>query len=312
MTMRRAATIFATFAMALLLLPALATAAAPAIEYSTPSPIRNSEATLRFSIDPKGLETSYEVEIAKVGQSLKSWGMPALAPAGEEPVALAVDVPRYFEGGLTPGTQYHWRVTGWNDAGKTVGTEQLFTTTDGPAPAFTTATASQAGAGQVSFTGKVDPEGAPLTGCRFRWVDKTIFTNAGFEKWAATEMVRFGETVPCSESAKEIGSGTEAVPVSGLATDLAPGEYVFRVEGENAFVGPVSGKGIPFTVSADFGGTGSVGPQSLGPYLSLPAPSAGLPGKSCLKARNAKKAAKKGEKRNHQVLARRRKACGHH
>lgn len=308
--MRRAATIFATLAVALCLLPAAAFAAVPAIEYSTPDPIRNTEATLRFSVDPEGLETSYEVEIAKVGQSLKSSGMPSLIPTGEGPVALEVDVPRYFEGGLIRGTQYHWRVTAWNDDGKTVGTEQLFTTTDGPTPVFATATASQTGLGQVSFTGTVDPEGAPLSGCRFRWVDKTIFTNAGFEKWAATEMVRFGQTVPCGGSAKEVGSGTEAVPVSGLATGLEPGEYVFRVEGENAFAGPVSGKGVPFTVLANFGASGSTGSQSAGPTLSLSAPSLGLPRKSCLKPRNAKKAAKKGEKRNHQKIARRGKACG--
>jgi hypothetical protein len=297
-------------ALALCLLPAAAFAAAPAIEYSTPDPIRNTEATLRFSVDPEGLETSYEVEIAKVGQSLNSWGMPRLAPTGEDPVALEVDVPRYFEGGLIPGTQYHWRVTAWNDDGKTVGTEQLFTTTDGPMPTFATAGGSQTGSGQVSFTGTVDPEGAALTGCRFRWVDKTIFTNAGFEKWAATEMVRFGETVPCDENAKEIGSGTEPVPVSGLATDLEPGEYVFRVEGENAFGGPVSGKGVPFTVSTDFGGSGPSGPQSLGPSLSLPTSSVGLPRKACRKTRNAKKAVKTGKKRTHQKSSRRGKACG--
>lgn len=311
--MRRAATIFATFAIALWLLPALASAAAsPAIGYSTPSPIRNNEATLRFSIDPEGLETSYEVEIAKVGQSLKSWGMPSLAPAGEAPVALEVDVPRYFEGGLIPGTQYHWRVTAWNDDGKTVGADQLFTTTDGPTPVFSTVTASQTGSDQVNFTGTVNPEGAPLTDCRFRWVDKTIFTNAGFEKWAATEVVRFGETVPCGESFEEIGSGTEPVLVNGLATGLEPGEYVFRVEGENAFGSLVHGQGVPFTVSANFGAAGSQGPQAHDSSLASPVSSAGLPHKSCSRARGTKalRSSASGKKRrSHPKSSRHHKAC---
>lgn len=298
--------------MALWLLPAIAAAAAPAIEYSTPSPIRNNEATLRFSIDPQGLETSYEIEIAKVGQGLKSWGMPSLAPAGEAPVALEVDVPRYFEGGLTSGTQYHWRVTAWNDDGKTVGTDQLFTTTDGPTPVFSTATASQTGSDQVSLTGTVNPEGAALTDCSFRWVDKTIFTNAGFEKWAATEMVRFGETVPCGQSFEEIGSGTAAVPVSGLAVGLEPGEYVFRAEGENAFGKLVHGQGVPFTVSANFGAAGSQGLEALGSSLAPPAASTSGPlHKPCSRARNAASRSRANDKkrRSHPKSSKRHKPC---
>jgi len=312
--MRRATAIFTTLAVALCLLPAAATAASPAIEYSTPSPIRNNEATLRFSIDPEGLETSYEVEIAKVGQSLASHEMPGLTPADEDPMALEVDVPRYFEGGLIPGTQYHWRVTAWNDDGKTVGTEQLFTTTDGPTPVFTTATALQTGSDQVSFTGTVNPEGAPLTGCRFRWVDKTIFTNAGFEKWAATEMVRFGETVPCGESVGEIGEGTEPVSVNGKAIGLEPGEYVFRVEGENAFGDLVSGKGVPFTVSVGFGAGGSSGPESSGSSFELPpSPPVGSPAhKFCSRAHRGRTLQSRAnrKKRSHLKSSKRGNACG--
>jgi hypothetical protein len=313
--MKRAAAIFTTLVMALWLLPALAAAAAaPAIEYSTPSPIHNKEATLRFSIDPEGLETSYEVEIAKADKSLEPRAMPALTPAGEDPVALEVNVPRYWEGGLTPGTEYHWRVTAWNDEGKTVGAEQLFTTTDGPTPAFTTITASQTGDNRVGFTGTVDPEGAPLTDCRFRWVDKTTFTYAGFEKWAAVEEVRFGKTVPCGKSVEEIGSGTEPVPVDGEATGLEPGEYVFRVEGENAFGGLVSGKGVPFTVSAGFGAGNLPTPELQGSSIELPAPSVGLP--ACMRAHSHKLLQNRthGKKRRHPKRSQRGRAkgCGRH
>jgi hypothetical protein len=314
--MRRAATFVTTLAMALCLLPALAAAAAPAIEYSSPNPIRNKEATLRFSLDPEGLETSYEVEIAKAGESLKSREMPGFTPAGDDPVALEVNIPRYFEGGLIPGTEYHWRVTAWNDAGETVGGVQFFTTTDGPTPAFATATASQTGSNRVSFTGMVDPEGAPLTGCRFRWVDKTTFTYAGFEKWAAVKIVRFGKTVPCGETVDEVGSGTEPVPVTGEATGLEPGEYVFRVEGENAFGGLVSGHGVPFIVSAGFGAGSSPSPGPHdSPFLESPAPSVGLPARrSCSRAHSdrAPRKGRNGKKLGHAKRHGRGKGCRHH
>jgi hypothetical protein len=306
--MRRAAAIFATLVMALWLLPALsAAAAAPAIEYSTPSPIRNKEATLRFSIDPEGLETTYEVEIAKVGESLKPPGTHAPPLAEEDPVALEVHIPRYWEGELIPGTEYHWRVTAWNDEGETVGAEQLFTTTDGPTPVFTTATASQTGSNRVSFTGTIDPEGAPLTDCRFRWVDKNT-SIYGFEKWAATEEVLFGETVPCSESVQEVGSGTEPVPVDGEATGLQPGEYLFRVEGENEFGGFAHGYGAPFTVSADFVVGSPPAPESP----AAPEPPVELPTrKPCSRAHSGRALHHKshGKKRDRAKKHRHGKAC---
>lgn len=57
-----------------LCVPAMAVAAsAPSIEYRAPSSIRNTEATLHFAIDPEGLETEYEIEVARVGQSLQGW-----------------------------------------------------------------------------------------------------------------------------------------------------------------------------------------------------------------------------------------------
>ncbi|MGN6201792.1 MAG: hypothetical protein ACTHNY_05250 [Solirubrobacterales bacterium] len=224
----------------------------PSIEYSTPDPIRNNEATLHFAIDPGGLDTEYEVEIAQVGESFQDWGMPDLVAAGDEPVALEVQLPRYWEGALSEGREYHWRVRAWNTAGETVGSDQLFTTTDGPAPVFTNLTATQTGPATVTFTGTVDPEGATLTGCRFRWVSPGTFENAGFEKWAATEIVRFGETVPCEESPTEIGSGTEPVSVHAEAT-IESGEWFFRLEGENAFVDAVATGGVPFTVAPGFG-----------------------------------------------------------
>jgi len=314
---RRTATTFVLALLVFAALPAMAVAAAaPAIEYSTPSPIRNEEATLRFSIDPEGLETSYEVMYGEEAGVYHPFHEPidGVLPEGNEPVALEKKIPVFFEGPLKPGTEYHWRVVATNAEGKTEGTDQVFATTDGPKPVFGNGEATQTGLSSVRFSGTVDPEGAPLTGCRFRYVDRMTFLMAGFEKWAATEMVRFGETVPCEESFAEIGSGTEPVTVHGEATGLEPGEYVFRIEGENAYEDSVPVGGVPFTVSPDFG---SGNPPPLGPPAEVLGPPAEVPAspKPC-PPRHAKEHAAKtkkhhGKKRGHSKRHGRGKACGH-
>jgi len=132
---RRALPTFAVALLALAALPAMATAAAaPAIEYSTPSLIRNKEATLRFSIDPEGLETSYEVMYGTEAGNYHPSHEPidGVLPEGNEPVALAKVIPVFFEGGLKPGTEYHWRVVAKNAEGETVGTDQVFTRRSSP------------------------------------------------------------------------------------------------------------------------------------------------------------------------------------
>ena len=258
--------------------PAIA-ASTPTIEYGTPSPIRNQEATIHFTIDPGGLETEYEVDWGRVGEELSHWNMSTPVPAGEEPVAQEVTLPRYWEGGMFPGTEYRWRVRAWNAEGETVGPEQFFTTTDVPAPIFSNGSATQTGPDTVIFTGTVDPEGALLTGCRFRWISPTTYQYAGFEKWAATEIVRFGETVPCKESPAEIGAGTEPVTVHGEAT-VEAGEWYFRLEGENAYEDATASGGIAFKVSPEFGKEPPTEPpahEGGGPPFQPPGPPAEVP-----------------------------------
>jgi hypothetical protein len=239
--------------IALACVPALAVAAPPSVEYLGPNQVRNHEATLWFSVDPNGLETTWEFEYGhEAGVYYPNYEMrDETLPAGEEPVLLKVRVPGYWEGEeLWAGTEYHWRVVAENADGTTEGADQVFTTTDEPAPVFTIGKATQTGSGSVAFTGTVDPEGVPLTNCRFRYVTKSIFVNVGFEKWAAVDMARFGETVPCAESPEEIGSGTEPVSVHAEVTGLELDEYQVRLEGGNAYEDVYPESSIPFTVSA--------------------------------------------------------------
>jgi len=236
-----------------LCIPAAAAASGPpAIGIGVPTDVRNHEATVHFSIDPEGLETEYEFEYGREAgvyfpfHSLWDGEL----PAGDEAVPREAKLPAYFEGGLLPGTEYHYRVVARNAAGVTEGPDEVFTTSDEPAPVFANGPVGPGGPGAVEFTGTVDPEGNELSRCRFRWVTDSIFHNAGFEKWAATEMVTFGEAVPCEEAGGEIGTGTAPVPVHVLVPGLEPGSYYVRVEGGNPYADATAVGGVPFTVTA--------------------------------------------------------------
>lgn len=218
-------------------LPASAAAAGPpAIQYFAPSPLRNHEATLRYSVDPEGLATEYWIEYGLASGDYFEYTYPwkGELPAGDEPVMRSAEVPAHFQAALQSGTTYYWRVIAKNSAGTTEGPEQEFTTTDLPPPGIVTGVATQQTLTSASLAGTVDPEGFPLTGCRFRYVDEHVFHYKGFEGYAATEMVAFGKAVPCEESPGEIGSGNEPVAVHADVSGLKPGPYRFRLEAENA------------------------------------------------------------------------------
>jgi hypothetical protein len=219
---------------------------------------------LRFAIDPGGLETMYEVEWAQVGEELQDWNMPTAVPAGEEPVALAVEIPRYWEGGLLAGTEYHWRVRAWNAENETVGSEQSFATTDGPRPGVANGTAMQAGEGTVELTGTVDPEGVPLSGCAFRYLDLAGYYH-GFDWHDAIGPIRLGPTVPCGESFEAVGSGSEPVAVHAEVAGLEPGEYFFRLEAENQYESSALLAGTPFTVTPSASPAGPSVPPGVDP-----------------------------------------------
>lgn len=233
-------------------LPALATAAGPpTIEYFAPDPVRNHEATLRFSIDPEGLATDYEVKYGTApGEYVPFSFWEFELPAGDEPVMLEARLPAFWMPTLSAGTKYHWTVIAENSAGKTEGPEQNFTTTNEPAPLPVNGPVTSSTTALTRFTGTVDPEGNPVTSCHFRWVTDSVHAHKGFEGWAATEMVRFGTTVPCAQSPDEIGSGNEPVQVHAEVGDIAPGQYWVRLETDNAYEdGVAAGWGVPFEVS---------------------------------------------------------------
>lgn len=249
--MRRAAAILLAL-VGLACLPAVAAASgAPSIAYLTPHPLRNHEATVHFTVDPEGLETTYEVEYGlKAGEYFANnelWTREL--PAGDEPVAGEAKFPAFFEPSLKAGTEYHWRVVAKNSAGTTEGPDQTFTTTDGVPPTTFTMAATEQTLSSAVLHGTIDPEGAPVTECWFQVVSESTIQHKGWVLFDLIEPSLAGTLVPCVETPEEIGAGSEQVPVHATVTGLAAEPYEVRLEGaneyedqwysESALIGPV-------------------------------------------------------------------------
>lgn len=245
--MRRALTVFVIALLGLALLPALVTAAAPTVLSFAPTKVRNQEATVRFAIDPGGLETTWLVELGRTdayGREGAGYNWPLKPSNGYVLVEQLIGSINGNWGPLQPGVEYHYRVAATNADGTTYGEDQTLTATDGTPPAATNLSAVQIAAGAVVLNGAVDPEGSPLTVCRFHYITEETFQHRGFSAYGFP----LGELVPCAESPWRVGDGTEPVPVHVALSALEPGVYYFLTEAENAYDEGTTTKSIRFEI----------------------------------------------------------------
>ncbi|MGN6253817.1 MAG: hypothetical protein ACTHO8_02390 [Solirubrobacterales bacterium] len=235
--MRRIAATFLVLVGCACLPAAAAAAGAPTIEYLAPHPLRNHEATVHFTIDPNGLETTYEVEYGLEAGEYEDqnelWD--GELPAGEEPVAGKAKFPPFFDPKLKAGTEYHWRVVAENSAGKTTGPDETFTTTDGVPPTTFTLAATEQTLSSDVLHGTVDPEGTPLTSCWFQVVSEVNLQNKGWLLFDLEEPLLSGRLIPCVETPEEIGAGSVPVPVHAAIAGLAAEPYEYRLGAANEY-----------------------------------------------------------------------------
>ncbi len=104
-----------------------AAATSPAATTGDASGVTLTTATVSGTIDARGLETSYELDLG----TDTTYGTSIYGEAGSagEPIGVSIDLQD-----LAPGTAYHYRIVAVNSDGKTCGADQTFTTPAYSAP----------------------------------------------------------------------------------------------------------------------------------------------------------------------------------
>jgi phosphodiesterase/alkaline phosphatase D-like protein len=174
----------------------------PVVTTGAASSITATGAMVAGTVNPLGQATMVHVEYGTTtsyGTSTPSFS----AGSGNSTVSLSVGV-----GGLSPGTEYHYRIVATNATGTGNGDDATFTTASGP-PAVTTGSASSVTTSGATVAGTVNPGGVPTT-YHFEFGTSTAYGTSTADDPA--------------------GSGTSAVPVSADLTGLTQGTtYYYRL-----------------------------------------------------------------------------------
>jgi plastocyanin len=192
--------------------------AAPVPTTEAASPVGETEATLKGKVNPSGQETSYYFEYG-TSTAYEEKTTEESVGAGTADVSKSVAVT-----GLSPATEYHFRIVAETAEGRTFGLDRTFTTT-GP-PSAATEAARDVGGTEATLAGSTNPHG-----------------------FATKYFFRYGPTTAYGQETPEVaaGSGANAVPVSALLTGLSPQTtYHFRLVAKSS-KGTVEGGDRTFT-----------------------------------------------------------------
>lgn len=177
------------------------TSSAPTVTTNDATPIGTKTATLRGSLNPNGLATTWWFEYGSstsYGTKTASHSAGAGTSALNESAALS---------GLKPGSTYHFRLVAQNASGKVVGLDRTFTTVG--APAVVTTGAQGVGPSTALLTGTLDTKGRSTT-----W---------WFEYGTTT---KYGLSTPVKSGGSKAGAQTVTASISGLAPAAT---YHFRL-----------------------------------------------------------------------------------
>lgn len=99
------------------------TGAAPGVSTGTPTNVGTTTATLRASVDPNGLPTTYRFQYGTSASNLSRSSATVGAGSGVTPVSVAANI-----GALSPNVRIYYRVVAANSAGTRNGATRSFVT----------------------------------------------------------------------------------------------------------------------------------------------------------------------------------------
>jgi hypothetical protein len=177
------------------------------------SAVTQTSVTLQSRVNPDGSNvTTCEFELG----TTKSYGVSgpckALPGSGEKPVLVTVGA-----SGLTPNTEYHFRVVTKNGKGTLQGPDIVFRTLSVTAPSVETKGAGSIGETAATVYASVNPRGGTVSTCKFEYGTSTSY----------------GSSASCAALP---GSGSSPVEVdASIASGLAANtEYHYRISATNS------------------------------------------------------------------------------
>ena len=189
--------------------------------------LTQTSATLNARVNPDGQNvTECEFEYGTSTSYGSKAPCKSLPGSGSSPVAVSAKVT-----GLTPNTEYHFRVVTKSSAGTIQGPDVTFKTLKVAAPAVETKAASAVGQTTATLNASVNPRGGSLSTCKFEYGTSTAY----------------GSSVPCT-TLPGSGSSPVAVFASIAAGLVANTEYHFRISATNA-AGTSKGEDVTFKTS---------------------------------------------------------------
>jgi hypothetical protein len=189
--------------------------------------LTQTSATLNARVNPNGQNiTECQFEYGATTSYGSSVPCKSLPGSGSSPVAVSAKI-----SGLTPSTEYHFRVTTLSASGRFEGPDVTFKTLGVAVPSVETKPASAVEQSAVTLNASVNPRGGALSSCEFEYGTSN----------------KYGSSVACSSLP---GSGSTPVAVSAsLSAGLAANtEYHFRITATNA-AGTSQGEDVTFKTS---------------------------------------------------------------